>query len=412
MKSCLLSLILLIVSAPLLKAQDWTTKIAFSPNQTIQGLYVANDSTVYAVSSLFNGGTQLNIKKSTDNGETWQEQMTGHPNSNFRALASPDGVDVFAIGNDGLLIHNSGGDSWSTISVGLTAPLRCIFFLDAQTGYIGSDQGVMLKTTDAGLTWNNITTTINGVGVSSIGLIYFINANQGFIAGFNYLKATTDGGQNWSDVASFDPNPGGLYQIKDLQFVSDSVGYLCGDVGLMYKTVDGGQNWAVQTTNTVESLQSMRFLNADIGYAAGFDATIVTTSDGGATWSAMTSDQTENYRAIDFSSTRGFITSQTGKVLVLDSVPTIVSVPQVKNTTAYNVFPNPAGAQMNFDAGTTPVNGVAKLYDLSGRLTKEFRMNGSGLISMDLSGIPAGSFLLRVEDQEGKLLHRQLLIRQ
>lgn len=45
------------------------------------------------------------------------------------------------------------------------------------------------------------------------------------------------------------------------------MGYVCGDSGLIMKTVDGGLNWTIQTTGTFLKFKKIFFVNDSIGYA-------------------------------------------------------------------------------------------------------------------------------------------------
>jgi hypothetical protein len=55
-----------------------------------------------------------------------------------------------------------------------------------------------------------------------------------------------------------------------------------GDYGLILKTMNGGVNWASQSSGTTFSLNSVNFPeDAQIGYAVGDNGTIVKTTDGG-----------------------------------------------------------------------------------------------------------------------------------
>ena len=78
--------------------QDWKTIKTFVQPQTITTIFAGEAETVFAVSALYNG-TDLNIKRSDDNGQTWAEQNTGFFQMNFRGLASTGNNTVFAIGN-------------------------------------------------------------------------------------------------------------------------------------------------------------------------------------------------------------------------------------------------------------------------------------------------------------------------
>lgn len=378
-----------------LSAQDWTTTKIFLPGQTLQDVLVTNDSTIYAVSSLNNGqGTGINVKKSSDNGESWEEQQTGIPNENFRGLASPDGQVVFAIGNNGSMITNSGGDSWTVVDLGLDITLRSLFFLNDTLGWLGADGGTVLQTTDGGQSWTDLNANYGGGLGGSVTNLYFLNQDVGYQGGFGRFRVTADGGENWVEITDFPPS-GGNYQIQAFDFLTSELGYVCGDLGLIAKTTDGGQTWVEQTTNTTESIQDIVFLNELVGYACGFEATVLQTSDGGETWTPMTADNTENFRAIDFTLNRGFIVTQTGRVLTLDIEPVSNVRPNQAWPTGVVLYPNPTGELLYLRgdaAGFEPVGW--EVLSLQGQPLRR----GAYLAGRPIScaGLPSGSYFLRL----------------
>ena len=287
-------LVFVILGQTLVLAQDWKTIKTYATGQTITTIFTPADETVIAVSALYNG-TDLNIKRSDDNGETWVEQGTGYTQMNFRGLASPDGQNIFAIGNAGALITNNGGDTWSTVDIGTTENLRSIYFVNEEVGYLGMDRGIIYQTVDGGETWVDMQANLQSAG--SVSNIHFVNEDLGFVAGFNYMQVSYDGGENWFYVDGFEPAPGVLFQIQEIQFLNDSVGYICGDVGLMYKTTDGGETWTEQETGTTESLQDLKFINEDVGFACGFEATVIYTLGWGR---ELVAHDVRRYRALPF----------------------------------------------------------------------------------------------------------------
>ncbi|MEM6396027.1 MAG: YCF48-related protein [Bacteroidota bacterium] len=349
-------------------AQDWNTVVTFMPGQTLQDILVTNDTTIYAVSSLNNGqGTGLNIKKSIDGGDTWVQQQTNIPNENFRNMATPDGETVFVIGNNSSFITNNGTDTWSNINIDIPSmPLRCIFFASENIGYLGADMGTIYKTTDGGETWFDLNPTINGSNVGTVSEIYFLSEERGFIAGSSYLKFTLDGGQTWNDVPGFEPN-NGFFNIREMQFLDDETGFLCGDSGLVLTTSDGGATWTELTTPTSESLQDLFFLDKQTGYVCGFGAVIIQTSDGGDTWTEMTTDQQDLFRAIDFNSTSGFMTTQQGSILKFDLTTSSDDIN--KKAEFIKLYPNPVLDRLFLD-GLDRFEDIQgwRIVDVSGRM--------------------------------------------
>lgn len=383
-------------------AQDWKTIHTFNTAQTIPTIMTIGDETIIAASALYNG-TDLNIKRSDDNGQTWKEQASGYLQMNFRGIDSPDGLDVFVIGNAGALIHNNGMDTWTSIDLQTTNNLRSIHFVNERIGFIGLDRGVILKTDDGGDTWTDIQANVEGV--SSVSNIHFIDENHGFIAGFNYMQVSFDGGSNWSYVQGFEPQPGQLFQLQEVQFLNDQVGYTCGDVGLMYKTTDGGTSWTQQTTGTTESLQDMKFINESVGFACGFEGTIIYTLDGGENWLPMTADDSEHFRSIDINPTRGFLTTQRGSILALDNIPDLVSVLDLPEL-SFSASPNPTSDEVKLQS--KQLLSSYNLYDSFGQLIESRKVSGHDL-NVNVNSFPKGTYYIGLFSNQGEFGMKKLV---
>ena len=77
--------------------------------------------------------------------------------------------------------------------------------------------------------------------------IEFASASVGYISGDNEtLLKTIDGGENWTAITPNGINIGFAYNIGDLDFVSELIGF-CNipNSGRTYKTIDGGINWTL-----------------------------------------------------------------------------------------------------------------------------------------------------------------------
>jgi photosystem II stability/assembly factor-like uncharacterized protein len=385
---------------------QWTLGHSFFPNQTIGDIYISDNNIIYAVSALYNN-TALNVKKSEDNGTSWNEQYTGYTRMSFRGIDSPNGIDVFALGNEGVLICNNGGDTWSPVSIPTTEHLRSIFFLNEQIGYIGADRGVILKTTDGGKSWKDLGANIQGV--SSVSEIVFLNEFQGYVCGFNYMQYTEDGGLTWDYVPGFEAT-GELFQLQEMQFLNKQVGYVCGDVGLMYKTTDGGQTWNLQETGVLESLQDMIFLDENMGFACGFEGTIIYTEDGGENWTSMTAPLNEHFRAIDFSDNRGLITTQQGNILFLDDFTT--------DTKEFNnddldiqIHPMPCSDILYVEFSEFSGEIDARIFSLTGVRVGDYKLENAKE-QLDLRFLSTGTYIIDFIRDDQVLGRHQLIIQE
>jgi photosystem II stability/assembly factor-like uncharacterized protein len=170
-------------------------------------------------------------------------------------------------------------------------------------GSLFAQTGDLVHTTDGGKSFSvlpvNSTTTLNAV--------HFLDAQHGWCAG-NGMFHTTDGGQTWIQ----DNDWGSIYTLF---FVDELHGWAGGNGGFVYRTVDGGQTWAigvsVQSGWTVRELWFSDALN---GFAISIDGSLSRTTDGGLSWTKLLdltptlSDPFPNTTSIDFvSATEGWI---------------------------------------------------------------------------------------------------------
>jgi photosystem II stability/assembly factor-like uncharacterized protein len=173
--------------------------------------------------------------------------------------------------------------------------LNDVFALDENTAIaIGTDystnEGIILKTTDGGETWLNKPQD----SIDYYSSVYFLNTNTGWIVGGNYLGCfgllkvlkTTDAGETWI-VDTI-----GTGGVSSVHFADQNKGWAVGScyfgdyVSRMYKTIDGGLNWALQLHDGIFS--SLYFVNKDTGWIAGranySSVSILKTLDGGQNW--------------------------------------------------------------------------------------------------------------------------------
>src|SRR5690349_19129945 len=77
--------------------------------------------------------------------------------------------------------------------------------------------------------------------------------------------------------------------------------YVCGNAGMIKKTIDGGMTWTTQTSGTSQGLTFMYFLDPLRGFAVGDNGTALKTTDGGTTWTLLsTGTSTEDFRGVYF----------------------------------------------------------------------------------------------------------------
>jgi photosystem II stability/assembly factor-like uncharacterized protein len=163
----------------------------------------------------------------------------------------------------------NGGINWVQMGFGCWHQWATISCLSADRWIVACD--FICKTTNGGMNW----TSINGVAAAAI---YFINNTTGFVGGDNgAIIKTTNAGDNWFalDTIISDLNP------LNIMFVNENTGYLSAHYNQVYKTTDGGYNWSQQVINSSNSIEYVYFINPNTGYAGGGNGAIYKTTTGG-----------------------------------------------------------------------------------------------------------------------------------
>jgi photosystem II stability/assembly factor-like uncharacterized protein len=267
------------------------------------------------------------ILKSTDAGNHWSVKQSG-TQSNLNAVAfSGFPLYGYAVGN-GVVCHSTdGGETWSASAV--TGNFVCVAIagiaLDPDI-HMGTDNGKIRYSYNDGNTWNEsfisnsrIATIANRRGplngtltmIASQDSVYQIFGGQqlGVTAtarGFwdeivsGSLKWQTlylvGGGGNpgvsplilrrsssdtvWQRITSGLPIP---LMLTDVQSFSDTVVYICGSAGRIFRSADNGNSWLQQITPTKQLLHAISFFTHDLGFVVGDSGLILHTANGGLT---------------------------------------------------------------------------------------------------------------------------------
>jgi len=235
-----------------------------------------------------------------------------------------DELNGWAVGESEILRTNDGGVTWYNVTppdmveVGYSVD---IFILDNDHAWVQvpdfeefPNSGMLYRTSDGGLTWGNSSVPF------SRGDLNFVDTRNGWMladlgvgAGSNAVAVyqTTNGGANWEQTYTNDPNvPGAADSLPLGGLKSDLVPldmktawitgviYAPGEVYL-YRTDDGGRNWKevpVTLPAEVEDFElgidrdQMKFVSARDGFIAvriSGDSTqtaVYVTEDSGNTW--------------------------------------------------------------------------------------------------------------------------------
>jgi len=174
--------------------------------------------------------------------------------------------------------------TWTPLTSGVTADLHGVCFPEStEVGYVVGgnaqiDNGVVLKTTDGGGTWEPKTSG----SLKGLNAVYFKDNSTGFAVGLEgMVLKTTDGGDNWATVSV--PAP---VSLNSVQFPENGdIGFIVGrptENGFtVLKTTDGGDNWtALSFASPMHATIAGGFGTDDIGVVVGTTGLAVRTANG------------------------------------------------------------------------------------------------------------------------------------
>ncbi len=197
------------------------------------------------------------------------------------------------------------GHNWSMVNHKIPVYLRSVGFFDANTGIIGTIDDslhILYRTTDGGLNWTDITSSVQGIKPSAICGISIVNSTTAFASGRYYCPAnvikTTDAGLTW---VSLPIDTSLARSFVDCYFWSADSGFVVGGYSannlyftghsVVLRTVNGGLNWTREyySTRTNEWCWKITFLTRQVGYSSiergsGGNVYYLKTTDGGITW--------------------------------------------------------------------------------------------------------------------------------
>ncbi len=268
------------------------------------------------------------ILRSADAGATWTdlgEAIAAAPFASPFGFTVPSaGVVVASDGSGNLYRSIDAGETWG-MTFATPGPVPSFLvetapaFSDALTGYFGLGPGYIVRTTDGGATWQQISsgsgtailamdrfTSGDLIAVGEAGLVLTRAASettwrirpaltvasleavqvvgpQAVVAvdGTGRVYRSADAGATWTVAAATPPE----LVAADLSFDSPLSGWVVGqgfNGAALFRTTDGGASWT-PVPDFQGTYVAVDFAGAS-GWAAAFDGSFYRTTDGGSTW--------------------------------------------------------------------------------------------------------------------------------
>ena len=216
---------------------------------------------------------------SQDSGKTWITQTTGLINNKSYSVATKSNME-FYMGNDltGMMKTVDGGTVWAEKCGPTRNIVQDLHFVDRQTGYACGAKGMLLRTSDGGTHWEDIS-----FGARSHLAIHGLAANDLWMGAGQRIFHSADNGTTWTDKLITTGS-----NINDVLAISSTRILAVSSTGIIYLSTDSGANW--DTSYTVAGntqLKSVAKIDNQRYMVTGFNGVILRSNDQGATWNPV-----------------------------------------------------------------------------------------------------------------------------
>ncbi len=193
------------------KGNTWT-QFSFNNTESLNDIYFVSTNNAIAAG---NNGKLLKF-----NGNAWQNQNTGI-NSNLNKIANKNSTTIVVGDNASILKQQN--NLWIPVVAPVNVNFNSICLIDSSNGYIVGDYGFILKTTDAGLTWNVV---LSGADVNFTDII--VSADSVWaIANDGIIYTSINNGNTWNRF-----NVGVSEDLKSITYINHK-GFIVGNNGLL-----------------------------------------------------------------------------------------------------------------------------------------------------------------------------------
>lgn len=188
----------------------------------------------------------------------------------------------------------NGGKTWRKLF--RNEIYRDIQMLNNNVGFVLTQTGIY-KTTDG---FN--TSTYKSANAAFLRSFYFVNESVGFLGGnLGVIYKTLNSGNSFSFVSLPDQS-----NINDIFFIDENIGFVCAANGKIYKTTNQGANWSATNLSST-SINKILFINNTDAFIVGNNGKIFKTNDQGENWSSVSSSAIYNLNDIKLYSNQLYI---------------------------------------------------------------------------------------------------------
>ena len=324
------------------------------------------------------------IYRTINGGTTWSSTFyTG----NLRSGAlSDDGHTVVTNLTGGIKIGNTYGASFTEANpqAGIST-FRRVRMLNNTQGWVGGDEGKILKTSNGGETWQLQTAApyfdyITDMAVLSASKVLVCNDD-------GQIVSTSNGGSTFTTQTLDASGP-----LNAMHFPTSSVGYTCGNTGKLWKTTNGGTSFsAIPISGVTQNLLELHFPSVNVGYVIDEFSAIRKTTNGGTSFSLLSGTGIGSPRQIWFlNDNTGYLINSEGDVFRTTNGSTFEAAGATCMQTPFDFFclnDSTCFAVGSFTNATCDVSFTANRGQTWTDLTFPYAYAGWGVHALDTSAI-------------------------
>lgn len=397
-------------------AESWSQLHSSFTNRTIGDIHFTSEAKGYLVTR------NSLIYSTTDAGNSW-ERFDAAVNTGIGGGAGFTRVHFhgenngWAVTANGDVLKTVDGSDWEEVEDVITTQsnrtLNAVYTVDENTAFVGGGFGQTIqfkRTTDGGETWDDISS-----GLDPIRDIFFLDVNTGWVTTQYMVFKTTDGGDNWEVATSF----GLSNNFSKIQFFDQERGYVLNGANLMI-TENGGENWELVEADMPITGNDLHFISPEKGWVGG--SRIWSTEDGGETWVANRKQAASDITSVfALSEDNIWIGGDNGLLLrseeaILTSLNDELITDLPMEYTLEQNYPNPFNPTTVIEFSLPQSTNVRlDVFNVIGQrvatLVNETRQAGVHEVNFDASQLASGAYFYRLDTGNSVMTRSMILIK-
>ena len=255
-------------------------------------------------------GGQGTLWFTLDGGTTWSYLGTDQSET-ITALSAPQAGTVWAAGFKHTVLRSQGGGAFTRRAPAAVGEFKAVDAIDANTAYVVGDSGMILKTTDAGLSWRQLSSPATGWLKD---VKFPVDASTGWVIGqYGTVLRTTDGGSSWTPQALPDAYTGYLWAIDAWDNTRANI---AAGGSRVYRTTTAGASWQLADAPGDFNMLDINYGTADAVYATSWSDTFFTSHNNGASWIRRYPGAGVNLNSVDFrNELLGWVVGNNGTII-------------------------------------------------------------------------------------------------